>query len=136
GCGSNLFQTPTPSPSSPPPGGLWVGAPPPPGGSSKPPLGCSVCWLPPPPLLSPATAMPPAPDPAPAATALDRAAAGAEMEQARRDFHRLLSRAAAADLRRPSEGTKWTNQQLLFHMLFGYLVVRGLLVLVRTFGLL
>src|SRR5215470_14607975 len=80
-------------------------------------------------------AMRPAPDPAPAAAALDRAAAKAEMEQARQDFHRLLSRATAADLRRPSEGTRWTNQQLLFHMLFGYLVVRALLVLVHIFGL-
>src|SRR5215469_1039046 len=79
------------------------------------------------------TAMRPAPDPTPAP---GRAAAGPEMEQARQDFHRLLSRATAADLRRPSEGTRWTNQQLLFHMLFGYLVVRALLVLVRIFGLL
>jgi DinB superfamily len=79
------------------------------------------------------TAMRPAPDPTPA---LGRAAAGPEMEQARQDFHRLLSRATAADLRRPSEGTRWTNQQLLFHMLFGYLVVRALLVLVHIFGLL
>jgi hypothetical protein len=58
------------------------------------------------------------------------------MKQARQDFHRLLHRATAADLRRPSEGTRWTNQQLLFHMLFGYLVVRALLVLVHIFGLL
>ena len=58
------------------------------------------------------------------------------MEQARHDFHRLLHRATAADLRRPSEGSRWTNQQLLFHMLFGYLVVRALLVLVHIFGLL
>ena len=43
--------------------------------------------------------MQPAPDPAPAEAALDRAAAAAEMEQARQDFHRLLSRATAADLR-------------------------------------
>jgi hypothetical protein len=81
-------------------------------------------------------AMPPAPDPAPAAAALDRAAAKAEMEQASQDFHRLLHRATAAELRRPSEGTRWTNQQLLFHMLFGYLVVRALLVPVHIFGLL
>jgi len=80
--------------------------------------------------------MPPAPDPAPAAPALDRAAAAAEMDQASQDFHRLLHRATAADLRRPSEGTRWTNQQLLFHMLFGYLVVRALLILVHIFGLL
>jgi hypothetical protein len=39
-----------------------------------------------------------------------------------------------AGLRRPSGGTKWTSQQLLFHMLFGYLIVRALLVLARGFG--
>jgi len=31
-----------------------------------------------------------------------------------------------------SNGTKWTNDQLLFHMLFGYLIVRTLLILVRA----
>ena len=58
------------------------------------------------------------------------------MEQARLDFRRLVCDATPADLRRPSAGTRWTNQQLLFHMLFGYLIVRALLVLVRVFGLL
>jgi hypothetical protein len=29
---------------------------------------------------------------------------------------------------------RWTNQQLLFHMLFGYLIVRTLLPLVHAFG--
>ena len=58
------------------------------------------------------------------------------MEQARLDFRRLVADATPADLRRPSAGTRWTNQQLLFHMLFGYLIVRALLVLVRVFGLL
>jgi len=77
--------------------------------------------------------MPPAPDP-PAAG--DRAAVRAEMEQARHDFRRLAGDATPADLRRSSDGTRWTNQQLLFHMLFGYLIVRALLVLVRIFGLL
>ena len=69
--------------------------------------------------------MQPAHDPRPAA--LDRAAVRAEMESARRDFHRLIDEASPADLRQRSDGTKWTNQQLLFHMLFGYLVVRALL---------
>jgi DinB superfamily len=78
--------------------------------------------------------MHPAPDPRPAAP--DRAAIRAEMESARLDFHQLIGDATPADLRRPSDGTRWTNQQLLFHMLFGYLVVRALLVLVRVFGLL
>jgi hypothetical protein len=78
--------------------------------------------------------MRPAPDPHPAA--LDRAAVRAEMDQARADFRRLVTGAAPADLRRLSDGTRWTNQQLLFHMLFGYLIVRALLILVRIFGLL
>jgi DinB superfamily len=56
------------------------------------------------------------------------------MEQARQEFRRLLDGATAADLRRPSDGTKWTNRQLLFHMLFGYLVVRALLPLTRIYG--
>ncbi len=65
---------------------------------------------------------------------LDRAAAREEMDQARQEFRRLLSAASRADLRRPSGGTKWTNQQLLFHMLLGYLVTRTLLPLARAFG--
>ena len=85
-------------------------------------------------MTSEETGMHPPPDPRPAA--LDRAAVRAEMESARLDFHRLIGHATPADLRRPSDGTKWTNQQLLFHMLFGYLIVRALLVLVRVFGLL
>lgn len=78
--------------------------------------------------------MPQAPDPPPEPAVPDRAAARAEMEQARQEFRRLLDGATAADLRRPSDGTKWTNRQLLFHMLFGYLVVRVLLPLTRLFG--
>jgi hypothetical protein len=78
--------------------------------------------------------MRPASDPPPVPAVLDRAAVRAEMEQATQDFHHLLAHATAADLRRPSDGTTWTNQQLLFHMLLGYLVVRALLPLARIFG--
>jgi DinB family protein len=85
-------------------------------------------------MTSEETAMQPAPDPRPAV--LDQAAVRAEMESARLDFHQLIAAATPADLRRPSDGTRWTNQQLLFHMLFGYLIVRALLVLARGFGLL
>ncbi|MFB4320582.1 hypothetical protein [Actinomadura sp. 21ATH] len=46
----------------------------------------------------------------------------------------MLNEAAAADLARRSDGTRWTNEQLLFHMMFGYLVVLRLLVLVRLIG--
>jgi hypothetical protein len=65
---------------------------------------------------------------------VDRHAVHAELERARADFHSLVSEASASGLRRSSDGTRWTNQQLLFHMLFGYLVVRALLRLVRMFG--
>ena len=50
------------------------------------------------------------------------------------DFHHLLDSATPAELRAPTNGTKWTNRQLLFHMLFGFLLVRALLVLVKGFG--
>jgi DinB superfamily len=65
---------------------------------------------------------------------MDRAAVIREMEQARSSFVELLNEASSASLRRRSNGTRWTNRQLLFHMLFGYLIVRTLLPLVRAFG--
>jgi hypothetical protein len=52
------------------------------------------------------------------------------------DFHRLVDNATTAELRQQSNGTRWTNDQLLFHMLFGYLVTRRLLWLVRAFAML
>ena len=55
-------------------------------------------------------------------------------ERVRETFHRLVDTSSAADLRRPTDGTRWTNGQLLFHMLLGYFVVRSLLGLVRTLG--
>lgn len=57
-----------------------------------------------------------------------------ELEQARETFHHLLATADDDDLRRPSSGTKWTNKQLLFHMLLGYLIIRALSTLVRLLG--
>jgi len=65
---------------------------------------------------------------------MDRQAVRDEMEQARQRFHLLLDSATVAQLRQPSNGTKWTNGQMLFHMFFGYLVVVRLLFLVRIFG--
>ncbi|MHB9856029.1 hypothetical protein ACSYGO_43235 [Streptomyces krungchingensis] len=67
-------------------------------------------------------------------SAVDREAVHEEMERARAAFHQLLDHAAEADLRRPTDGTRWTNEQLLFHMLFGYILIRPLLVLLRIFG--
>ncbi|WP_406862763.1 DinB family protein [Streptomyces sp. HUAS MG47] len=65
---------------------------------------------------------------------MDREAVHADLRRATATFHQLLDAADADDLRRRSDGTRWTNEQLLFHMLFGYVVVLALLPLVRLFG--
>jgi hypothetical protein len=68
------------------------------------------------------------------ADATDREAIHDELERARATLHELLRNASTADMRQPSAGTRWTNEQLLFHMVFGYMVVRALLPLVQMFG--
>jgi hypothetical protein len=65
---------------------------------------------------------------------IDRAEIAADLERARGEFHRLLDTVAPDDWARPTRGTRWTNEQLLFHMVFGYMVVQRLIVLVRVFG--
>lgn len=57
-----------------------------------------------------------------------------EMEHARAAFHDLIRDASRESLRRRSAGTRWTNRQLLFHMVFGYLIVRTLMPLVHALG--
>ena len=57
-----------------------------------------------------------------------------ELERVRADFHHLVEQASDTGLRRRTNGTRWTNGQLLWHMAFGYLIVRRLLPLVRLFG--
>lgn len=65
---------------------------------------------------------------------MDRDAIAADLERARVTFHLLLAAASPGDLRKPTHGTRWTNEQLLFHMVFGYMVVQRLLPLVRVMG--
>ena len=65
---------------------------------------------------------------------MDRHAVHQDLERARAAFHELHAQATSADLKRRSRGTRWTNQQLLFHMLLGYLIIRALGNLVRLFG--
>jgi DinB superfamily len=65
---------------------------------------------------------------------MDRNAAHRELDDARATFHGLLATATGEDLRRLSTGTRWTNKQVLFHMLLGYLILRALTMLVRLFG--
>ena len=57
-----------------------------------------------------------------------------ELDRVRGDFRVLLDTATVSELRRPSHGTKWTNEQLLFHMLFGYLLIRNMRLLVVGFS--
>ncbi len=65
---------------------------------------------------------------------MDRPAVHQDWERVRHTFARLLDDASDADLRRRSNGTRWTNRQLLFHMLLGFLIMRALLNLVRLLG--
>jgi hypothetical protein len=65
---------------------------------------------------------------------LDKDQICAELDHVRRDFRELLDTATVAELRKPTDGTKWNNEQLLFHMLFGYLLVRNLRLLVWGFS--
>jgi DinB superfamily len=64
----------------------------------------------------------------------DRRAVHDEFDRVQADFRRLLGQATPAGLARRTNGTKWTNEQLLFHMLFGYMIVRALLPLVGILG--
>jgi hypothetical protein len=77
------------------------------------------------------------PSPRPSPTELeqiDRHALHRELNRACSTFTELVRGSSRSDLRRRSSGTRWTNQQLLFHMLFGYLVVLRLLPLVQLLG--
>ena len=68
-------------------------------------------------------------------TTIDRVPIAADLERARVEFHRLLGEAEGQDAwTKPTCGTRWTNEQLLFHMVFGYMVVRRLLILVKVFS--
>ena len=65
---------------------------------------------------------------------VDREAIASELEVSRLRLHELLAAAGPADLRRNSQDTQWTNEELLFHMVFGFLIVRTLVPLVRAMG--
>src|SRR6478752_5031932 len=65
---------------------------------------------------------------------MDKEQIHAEIDRVRTDYRDLVDTATVAELRNPTDGTKWNNEQLLFHMLFGYLLVRNLRVLVWAFS--
>ena len=57
-----------------------------------------------------------------------------ELGRVQADFHQLAATTTPDELHRRSNGTRWSNRQLLFHMVFGYVLVRTLLPLVHTLG--
>lgn len=65
---------------------------------------------------------------------MDRKSVHTELDHAAARLRELVGSSSPADLRRRSDGTRWTNEQLLFHMVFGYLIVNALLPLVRQLG--
>ena len=64
----------------------------------------------------------------------DRKSIHAELERVHLDLHSLVEQATASDLRRRTDGTSWTNGQMLWHMVFGYVIVWRLLPGVRLLG--
>ena len=62
---------------------------------------------------------------------LDESAVHEELERVRQSFARHIADMTPADLDLLSNGTKWTNRQLLFHMLFGDIIVRRLIWMVK-----
>ena len=67
-------------------------------------------------------------------TMIDRGEIIAGYARACSELEAYLAQATDAELRARSTGTRWTNEELLFHMVFGYMVVRRLLPLVKGFG--
>jgi hypothetical protein len=66
--------------------------------------------------------------------AVDQDQVYAELDRVRDDYRCVLDSATVAELRQPTRGTKWINEQLLFHMLFGYLLARNLRLIVWGFS--
>lgn len=58
----------------------------------------------------------------------------AELEAARFTFHALLDSLSDQELKQPSANPAWTNQQILFHMAFGYFLIPSLIGIVWIFG--
>ena len=66
--------------------------------------------------------------------AFDRDAVVAEYRRNVAELQSFLAGNSPDALGRRSAGTRWSNEELLYHMVFGYIVVLALLPLVRFFG--
>src|SRR5262245_50972311 len=49
-----------------------------------------------------------------------------ELEETRRQFHALLGSLSDAEWDAPSRNSAWTNGQLVFHMLFAFMLIPSL----------
>lgn len=58
----------------------------------------------------------------------------AQLEWVVRDYVAILEAARPEELDLPTSGTRWTNRQLLFHMLLGQLVTRMVIVIMGVFS--
>jgi hypothetical protein len=58
----------------------------------------------------------------------------ADLDRARTDFHHLLGQVGSDEWDNRTTGTMWNNEQLLFHMVFGYMITQQLLILVSVFS--
>ena len=65
---------------------------------------------------------------------LDRQRIRDELQERRQIFRVTLDSSSAEDLKRPSIGTRWTNEELLFHLLFGYVIVIVLIGMAKLLG--
>ena len=65
---------------------------------------------------------------------MDRQPIHAELERVLVELQQLVEQATTADLCGRTDGTLWTNGQMLWHMVFGDLIVWRLLPGVRLFG--
>jgi hypothetical protein len=57
-----------------------------------------------------------------------------ELHRVRTTFAHHVTEMTSEDLRQKSNGTQWTNREVLFHMLFGYLLVLNLLRIAKLLG--
>jgi len=58
----------------------------------------------------------------------------ADLELARQEFHNLIGSIPEQAWNEPSHNAGWTNGQLVFHILLGFILVRPLFVLLVLFG--
>jgi hypothetical protein len=63
-----------------------------------------------------------------------RVALRADLVATYASFHALLDALTDADLRRPSRNPGWTNGEVLWHMVFGFVILAALAPLVRFWG--